>query len=141
MSLYTEATSVLTQFLNKQGGLKTLAFSDKVSNKKGVYALVVETLKYKEYLDEIIDAALKKTMKQDKLSRNLVLIMVYDLVIGKGSIQGGGRVKKLILEHQNALKTQLARVMIKKGVSSLKALNGESERGSSCFLFNLGVLM
>lgn len=128
MSLYNEAASVLTQFLNKQGGLKTLAFNEKVANKKGVYALVVETLKFKEVLDEIVDFALKKTIKEEKLPRNLILIMVYDLLIGNGNIQGGGRVKKQVLAHQNALKTQLARVCIKKGVSSVKDLKGESKQ-------------
>jgi hypothetical protein len=34
-------------------------------------------------------------------------------LIGKGRIEGGGKVKKTILTHQTSLKAQLARIMIR----------------------------
>ena len=45
--LYINASNVLDK-LNTKGGLKTLVFSSKIGgNKKKLYALVCETLKYK----------------------------------------------------------------------------------------------
>lgn len=46
----------------------------------------------------------------------MILLMVYDLLIGHNRIIGGGKWKQTILKHQNALKTSLARIKIKKGV-------------------------
>ena len=43
--VYNHASEVLTKFLLKKGGIKTLAYDDKISHKKSVFALVVQTLK------------------------------------------------------------------------------------------------
>lgn len=47
---------------------------------------------------------------------------LYDLLLGKQTIQGGGQLKKAIMQHKNALVTQLARMKIKAGVQSNEEL-------------------
>jgi putative methyltransferase len=53
--LYKEAAAILTKLLKRQGGLKTLAYSDSVQHKRSSYALVCETMKYKAVLDRLIN--------------------------------------------------------------------------------------
>jgi hypothetical protein len=43
--LYLQAAQVVELWLARKGGLKTLAFSNKVGKKAAVYSLSVETLK------------------------------------------------------------------------------------------------
>ena len=69
-----------------------------------VTALVSETLRHKHALDQVLDRSrLKATLRKDVRDGNLLLLLLYDLLYGKG-IQGGGQVKRLLLAHEPALR-------------------------------------
>lgn len=130
--IYKEAGEVLRKFLEKQGGIKTLAYGQDVTNKKAVYALVVETAKYKEILEEVIAATnLKKDFKTLRISWQMLLVMVYELLFGNEKIIGSGRLKKDLLRYESGLRAHVARLCIRKGVSTYKDLLPEHLRTQS----------
>ena len=110
-----EASRALEAFLNRKGGIKSLAFHKDVQNKRAVYALVCETAKYLEILTHVISKTplVKELQKKTGM---LITVLVYELLIGRGKILGGGTLKKLILKHQMRLNSALARLKISKGM-------------------------
>lgn len=117
-NLYHEAAGVLCKLLDRKGGLKSLAYQHHIKNKRSSYALVCETLKYKEVLDEIINTS-KLFIQEPKLKSSLALVYIslYDFLFSTNQkIKGGGFVKKAILKHFNAIRTALVRIKIQRKV-------------------------
>ena len=97
--LYINASNVLDK-LNTKGGLKTLVFSSKIGgNKKKLYALVCETLKYKIVMDEMLDKCKIKKRLMEMYRPNFLYVMLYDLIFGRG-IEGGGKMKRELKKHE-----------------------------------------
>ena len=79
--LYINASNVLDQ-LNTKGGLKTLVFSSKIGgNKKKLYALVCETLKYKPVMDSVLNQCKIKQKLMEMYRPNFLYVMLYDLIL------------------------------------------------------------
>ena len=116
-----EASSILDGLLKKKGGLKTLAYGENVKNKRSTYALVCETLKFKSVMDEIFQAT--NFYKATKLKRSTIIyVLVYDLLFGRGKIEGGGAMKKKLLEHSRVMSTALVRLKIRRKAKSNEEL-------------------
>jgi putative methyltransferase len=128
-SLYVEASSVLEAFLDKKGGIKALAFHKDIQNKRAVYALVCETAKYHDVLLEVISKTPIESERKKK--PGMVAILVYELLIGRGKIFGGGTMKKAILKHSHRLSSALVRLKISKGVRDNEELLPENLRLST----------
>jgi hypothetical protein len=69
-------------------------------------------------IDEVI-AATPLSKHTEQTSPSMLLVMVFDFLIG-GGIKGGGSVKKLVVQHEAALKTAL--VKLKARLSSILLL-------------------
>lgn len=82
--------------------LKSLMGSAKHGASKAQYALVLETLKFEKQLLSIAEAA-GCEMTDDKGMCYLKLIMLYDVLFGKGKIEGGGKVKRELAECMDKL--------------------------------------
>ena len=140
---YREASSVLTKLESRRGGIKSLVFQSDFSNKKLVYAVVAETLKYADVLHIIMRKLYKQVgyLNEDEdgsdendifAPRNkwLVRVMVYDLLFGsRKMIQGGGALKGAILRERKHLESALNTHMTEVGVTSHKELLPERLRG------------
>jgi 25S rRNA (cytosine2278-C5)-methyltransferase len=128
--LYIQASDVLDK-LNTQGGLKTLVFSQKTggSNKRKLYALVCETLKYAQILEDVMKLCGLYTNLTQMFRKHFLIVVLYDMLIGKG-IEGGGQIKRELKKHEGALKTALTTIMKERGVTELKGLLPESVRKS-----------
>ncbi|KAE9030410.1 hypothetical protein PR003_g10349 [Phytophthora rubi] len=125
--LYKEAAALLHKLELRQGGLKSLAYADSTVHKRSSFALVCETLRYKPLLRELLAAVPEchkalKTPKTAKEPPALVFVALYDLLFGRQKIQGGGYVKKALVQHQTAFRAALARFKIKRKVASNEAL-------------------
>ncbi|CAI5747402.1 unnamed protein product [Peronospora destructor] len=125
--LYKEAATLLHKLEKRQGGLKSLAYSDSTVHKRSSFALVCETLRYKPLLRELLAALPEchkalKTPKDAKEPSALVFVALYDLLFGRQRIQGGGYVKKAFLQHETAFRAALTRLKIKHKVASNEAL-------------------
>ncbi|KAL6057706.1 putative 28S rRNA (cytosine-C(5))-methyltransferase [Balamuthia mandrillaris] len=130
-TLYADAAFVLGKLARGEGSLRNLAFSDKVSQKKAVYALVVETLKYMEIIHKLLLSA--KFFQENKALKRqsaLIAIMVFDLILGKGKIQGGGNLKKMLLKYKSALVAALVRLKVRSKAKTNEDLLPEHIRQS-----------
>jgi putative methyltransferase len=118
--LYKEAANLLQKLEKRQGGLKSLAYSENVVHKRSSFALVCETLRYKPLLKELLEAVPQfKIQKKFKDNMSLLYISLYDLLFGKQQkIQGGGFIKKELMKFANAFKEALVRKKIKAKVST-----------------------
>uniref|UniRef100_H2Z202 SAM-dependent MTase RsmB/NOP-type domain-containing protein n=1 Tax=Ciona savignyi TaxID=51511 RepID=H2Z202_CIOSA len=115
MALYKSAEEVLTQVTTYKSSVKKSLFASKFKNPKQLAALVMETLKYKVILEEILEQT--KLLKQSKgVSHNLALFLLYDFLIGKG-IQCGGKLKKFVSSRKSMLNSAFARMKIRKKVA------------------------
>ncbi|XP_063299827.1 28S rRNA (cytosine-C(5))-methyltransferase [Pelobates fuscus] len=120
MSVYQVAAKILDKLQRKEGALKTLVYDSKYKNIRQLYALLCETVRYSAVLEEIIQSS--SFLKGDvKMTRNLAKVVVYDLLFGKG-VQCGGRLKAVVIAHRTRLRAELARMKVKKNVSSNKDL-------------------
>ncbi|CEO96878.1 hypothetical protein PBRA_005482 [Plasmodiophora brassicae] len=115
MSLnYQVAGRVLDTLLRNHAGLKSLLFGQAQhlvgsANKRAVYALVCQTLKYRTVILQCMQGtALAKVAKVSK-NRAVILIMVYEMLFGKGKIHGGGALRRAVLENESVLRSRLAR--------------------------------
>ncbi|CAI5700902.1 unnamed protein product [Peronospora effusa] len=125
--LYKEAATLLYKLEKRQGGLKSLAYADSTVHKRSSFALVCETLRYKPLLRKLLAALPEchralKTPKDATEPSALVFVALYDLLFGRQKIQGGGYMKKALLQHETAFRAALARLKIKHKVASNEAL-------------------
>lgn len=131
--LYKEAAALLQKLERRQGGLKSLAYADDVAHKRSSFALVCETLRHKPLLRELVQAVPQfklpnKLKDAGAAGTPLLYISLYDLLFGRGKIQGGGHVKKELMKHHNAFRAALVRMKIKAKVASNEDLLPEENR-------------
>ncbi|KAK7044180.1 hypothetical protein VNI00_007900 [Paramarasmius palmivorus] len=124
MNFYFSAAQVLDRLDAKQGSIKGLIASVPEKDRKRTSALVIETLKYKPVLNDIIkEAKLLKEERKKLTSANLALVLVHDLLLSSGGIQAGdGPIKQAVLRHKTRLRAELQKVKIKRGVGSNEEL-------------------
>lgn len=118
MNFYFDAAKIIDRLDAKHGSVKSLLSTLPEKNRKRTAALVIETLKYKPALREVIAAA--SLLKQEKkiTSHSLALVLVHDLLLS-GSIQAGdGPVKQALLRHKTRLRSEWQRVKIKRGAKT-----------------------
>jgi putative methyltransferase len=109
--LYLNAGKIFDEVENGNSLIKYCSSLKNIG--KSEYALAAETLKYKSVIKivfensciELCDLGFKK---------GLVFVMTYEILFGKGKIQGGGTVKKKILENIGRFKEILSNLMIGK---------------------------
>ncbi|KAI8078076.1 williams-Beuren syndrome critical region protein 20 copy A [Gilbertella persicaria] len=123
MNFYQHAGRILDKLARHEGTIKGLVIGDpKVWDKKKMYALVCETLKYKQVLNEIIDASkiceIEKKVNSE-CSRTLALVLIHDLLFTKRGITVRNDVplKQCVMRHQARLKAELTKIKIKRGAS------------------------
>ncbi|KAM3933340.1 28S rRNA (cytosine-C(5))-methyltransferase [Leptodactylus fuscus] len=116
MSLYQTAAGILDRLQRKEAAVKSLVYDSGFKNVRQLYALVCETLRYSSVMEEIISSA-ELLRGPKKLPMNLAKVLVYDLLFGKG-LQCGGRWKSTILAHRARLQAELAKLKVKRKVSS-----------------------
>ncbi|OBZ72222.1 25S rRNA (cytosine-C(5))-methyltransferase rcm1 [Grifola frondosa] len=122
MNFYFEAAKVLDKLDAKQGSIKGVIATVAEKDRKRTAALVIETLKYKPVLCDVIDAT--QLLKQEKkiTTRNLALVLVHDLLLSGGIQASEGVVKQAILRHKTRLHSEFQRIKIKRGVKSTEDL-------------------
>ncbi|KAI8086612.1 S-adenosyl-L-methionine-dependent methyltransferase [Halteromyces radiatus] len=120
MNFYQHAGQIIDKLGRHEGTIKGLVLGDpKVKDKKKMYALVCETLKYKHILNEIIDTT-NICVIEKKLKRSLALVLIHDLLFSKRGIPVNSQapLKQCITRHQARLKAELVKIKIKKGANS-----------------------
>jgi putative methyltransferase len=114
-----QAAQVVELWLQNRGGLKTLAFSDKIGNKAAVFSLSCESLKYKPVLTSLFaSSGVHAAAVKLNIRPTLLLVMAYELLFGHGKIEGGGAVKRFLKENESKLRSSLARLKVDKAVAN-----------------------
>jgi len=134
MKLYFEAEQFIKPSNARNGSLQSRIFNNGklTNNPKHVYALVFETLKYKPYILEVIKKSKIKQglshSKRLKISEELLLLLVHDLVFSKqGRIQSGKHpIKEEILKHKTRLSAEFTKLKLRYKVKLTSELPVES---------------
>ncbi|KAI5844472.1 S-adenosyl-L-methionine-dependent methyltransferase, partial [Morchella snyderi] len=122
MSLYIEAARIIQR--PRYGGLRGAVFSDSSvkSRPEQLYALIIETLKHQEILNEIIDKSGLLEIEK-KLTHALALVLVHDFLFNRGGIATStGPLKESILRHKARLTSEFTRARLRRGYSATNAL-------------------
>ncbi|KZS92513.1 S-adenosyl-L-methionine-dependent methyltransferase [Sistotremastrum niveocremeum HHB9708] len=119
MNLYFEATRCLDQLDARKGSIKGVLSTFPEKDRKRGSALVIETLKYKPALQEIMEkSGMLKAEKKHLTSSNLALLLVHDLLFARGIQAGDGPIKQAVLRHKTRLQSELVRLKIARSVKS-----------------------
>ncbi|TPX69035.1 hypothetical protein SpCBS45565_g02687 [Spizellomyces sp. 'palustris'] len=135
MSIYNKAGEILEKLENQKGTIKSLCLADDVADKKRTYALVCESLKYKDALDIIIKQAGVLEAGKPRLRPSVATVLVYDFLFGRG-LQTSGNYKQIVLSHKTRLQAELAKIKIKRKVKDNKDLIP----GTTCIGHIVGVV-
>ncbi|KAH8118130.1 S-adenosyl-L-methionine-dependent methyltransferase [Phellopilus nigrolimitatus] len=123
MNFYFDAAKALDKLDAKQGSIKGIIGTLPEKDRKRTAALVIETLKYKSVLSDVIRTAdLLKHERPKISSQNLALLLVHDLLFSKGIQAGDGPIKQAILRHKTRLHAELTKIKIKRGAKTLAEL-------------------
>eukprot|EP00752_Nemacystus_decipiens_P002477 g2330.t1 len=128
--LYREAGRVLQGVEDGKASLKTLTLGransvgggkggDQNGPKRKLYAMVSETLRYKPLLDRlVVKADPKGTLFSEEHMREKAqgYIMLYEMLLGKGSIQGGGKLKRHLMQYKARLEECLVSAKLAEGL-------------------------
>ncbi|RDB26149.1 25S rRNA (cytosine-C(5))-methyltransferase rcm1 [Hypsizygus marmoreus] len=119
MNFYFEAAKTLDRLDAKQGSIKSVLATLPEKDRRRTAALVIETLKYRPVLTDIIAAT--KLLKEERkkiTSLNLALVLVHDLLLSGGIQAGDGPVKQAILRHKTRMRSEFQKIKIKRGVKT-----------------------
>ncbi|KAG8782323.1 hypothetical protein FRC16_002638, partial [Serendipita sp. 398] len=124
MNFYKSCADILQRLSDKKGSIKSLVGSLPEKDRKRAAALVIETLKYQPLLLSVIEASgILRDEKKLLRDRNLVLVLVHDLLLSKGGIQmRDGPVKQAVLKHKTRLNAEFVKEKVKHGVSRTEDL-------------------
>ncbi|PVG04355.1 S-adenosyl-L-methionine-dependent methyltransferase [Serendipita vermifera] len=123
MNFYKECAGVLAQMEEKKGSINSLLSDLQEKDRKRAAALVIETIKYQPVLLEVIQAAgLLQQEKKILKDKNLVLLLVHDLLLAKGIQAGDGPIKQAIMKHKTRLNAEFVKVKVKKGAMKVADL-------------------
>ncbi|KAH8831525.1 S-adenosyl-L-methionine-dependent methyltransferase [Flagelloscypha sp. PMI_526] len=100
MNFYFGAAETIDRLDKKQGSIKGILASLPEKDRKRTSALVIETLKYKPVLNELISTTSLLKEERKKLT------------------QVTGPIKQAILRHKTRLQAELTKLKIRRGVSS-----------------------
>jgi 25S rRNA (cytosine2278-C5)-methyltransferase len=100
-----------------KSGTPLKKYCSKVKIGKEEYALACETLKYGDVLDRICNSV-SVTAKTLDVDENLLQVMLYEILFGKGKIKSGGVVKRRIMENADKLMAGLSTEMKAKGTQN-----------------------
>lgn len=125
MKLYFEAEKFVKE---GERGLKNRIFNAKLTNSpKHIFALVFSTLKYKDYINEIIRKSKLKDVpqiKKLKVKDSLLMLLVHDFLFSsKGRIQLGKHpIKDAFLLNKTRMQAEVTKLKLKHKVKSVDQL-------------------
>ncbi|TPX31789.1 hypothetical protein SmJEL517_g04980 [Synchytrium microbalum] len=110
-NVYQTASDIIVKLDEKAGTIKSLVYKTAESvDKKRLYGLICETLKYREALTHVIEQA--ALLKQErKMSRELALVLSHDLLIGNGV---SGRFKAIMAKHKSRMQSEFIKLKVRR---------------------------
>jgi 25S rRNA (cytosine2278-C5)-methyltransferase len=118
---YLNAAKVVRAVISGES-LKKYCSKHKVGKEE--YALVCETLKYNEVIDNLLKSS-KCDSQELGVDEFVLKVMIYELFFGKKKIKGGGVVKRMIMSKFDLFEDTLREEMEKKGKTSHEQLQSD----------------
>lgn len=109
MDVYRQAAEIVECVKNGGGTAKALCLRKEVQKKRQTYAVVCETLRYYELLQDVLDMA-QFWEYYPRTSKSLAMVMCYDQVIGKGVNTNNDTTARAIRESSAYLREAYWRV-------------------------------
>ncbi len=154
MNFYYKCASILDSLNAKKGSIKSLVATLPEADRKRGAALVIETLKCafgqtcknlpktlltcrttsidRPVLLDVINASKLLEQEKNHLSQqNLVLLLVHDVLFGKGIQAGDGPIKQAVLRHKTRMKAELVMIKVKRGIARDEDLAPQSDSSTS----------
>ncbi|XP_017419919.2 25S rRNA (cytosine-C(5))-methyltransferase NSUN5 isoform X3 [Vigna angularis] len=101
--------------------IKSLIYQPSVRNKKATFALICQTLKHLPIIKDVLEAASILNTKWKQRQRELVYIIVYDILFGK-VVSLVGDAEKYLMRHEGALRSTLKQLLLQRNVKTVKQL-------------------
>lgn len=114
-AFYDTASQILDKLLSQQGTIKSLIHQQQKVDKKLLYAVICQTLKYREIIELILSKSPIKIATERKTSSSLSMLLIHDLLFGK--LQNCAY-KVQILKHKTRLNAELVKIKIKRNARS-----------------------
>jgi len=92
------------------------------------FLLASETIKFRTVISDLLDKAALSARSLDIGSKGVLMVMVYELLFGKGKIKGGGKVKRKLIDVLHTLQMVLQNEMRSRGVVEPRELLPEHIR-------------
>ena len=105
--------------------LKSLTLGSHVKQKKAVYAVTVETLKYYTILETLGRSVGLLSVENSGMSVATCCVLIKEVVLGSG-LSRVGPAEKIVLHHENTLKNALKTLMEERGVHEPAGLLAEN---------------
>lgn len=127
-SPYHEAGNIVNELLSSKSGgrgLKSIIFSKnkgKSSPKRATYATVCKSMQHIPAINAVLNengGKLRKAIGLDAVhNKGLMYVMLYELLFSKyKSIRGGGKLKRMIIKHEEALRERLNAHVVQHGTA------------------------
>lgn len=81
-------------------------------------------------LDVIKASRLLEQEKKQLSQHNLALLLVHDVLFGKGIQAGDGPIKQAVLRHKTRMKAELVMIKVKRGITRDEDLAPQSDSNS-----------
>ncbi|KAI8324195.1 S-adenosyl-L-methionine-dependent methyltransferase [Martensiomyces pterosporus] len=126
MGFYEKAADILGRLERREGSIKNMTIGNRylqAEDKRKMYALLCETLKYSSALITVIERS--SLLNAEHMDRRLALVLSHDLLFARGGLQRRGADRTLnqtILKHKGRLSAELERLKIELGAESNKDL-------------------
>ncbi|XP_044744520.1 putative methyltransferase NSUN7 [Coccinella septempunctata] len=104
--IYKIASKVAKNVKEGKDSLKNLVYAERHVNIKALYALVVETFKRNEIIDDLIEKS-ELLVKEPRFNVWLAKILISELLWGKNKMTRGSKPIETILSYEEILKTLL----------------------------------
>ncbi|KAJ2820723.1 hypothetical protein FBU31_005133, partial [Coemansia sp. 'formosensis'] len=122
MLFYERAADILGRLERRQGSVKSMTVGNhylKPEEKRKMYALLCETLKYASALSIVIERS--GLLQAENVEARLALVLTHDLLFTRGGLQHTGADQKLnlaIRKHKTRLTSELERLKAELGAES-----------------------
>ena len=134
MQDYQDAARALQQVISGASGMKSAVFGCGARNVKRAYALVCETSRNINVLRRIIRTVPAVSARLGHGEPALLLILTYELLLGRGNICGGGQLKRVLMEYEADLRSAAAKLGVVKRAAKEAGTRGGSGSAAAATL-------
>uniref|UniRef100_A0A915BVF8 SAM-dependent MTase RsmB/NOP-type domain-containing protein n=1 Tax=Parascaris univalens TaxID=6257 RepID=A0A915BVF8_PARUN len=127
-ALYYESAAVVKRALNKEKSVRSSVYSSNYKNKKRLLRLCCETIRYRVFLDELLECAqIRALLKNEVISDFCLLyVLLYEFLFGRGLRNIDKRLSSPILSAAKIIRRQADRLT--EAGRGIKEENSESGR-------------